>query len=118
MHELSIAGAILDVARSRVPANCALKTVRVIAGPMRAIEPQAMQFAWEAVLDEEQLTDIQLELKLLPWLLHCPACHREWSSKDLQSACVCGCKSASPIDGDELQVSSIEVDDILERACP
>jgi hydrogenase nickel incorporation protein HypA/HybF len=81
---------------------------------MRAIEPEAMQFAWQAVAGEAGADDIALELNQLPWRLRCAACGREWHSESIDCTCVCGSYRAGPVGGDELQVISIEVDDIVE----
>jgi Zn finger protein HypA/HybF involved in hydrogenase expression len=110
MHELSIANAILDVARRNVPPGCSLKRVRVIAGPMRAIEPLAMQFAWDSVIAVEASPDIEMDLRQLPWRLRCPVCGNEWTDQELRLECACGCTRAFPVGGDELSVDAIEVD--------
>lgn len=109
MHELSIANAILDVARRNVPHGWSLKTVRVIAGPMRAIEPLAMQFAWESIIAVEAIPGIEMDLRLLPWRLRCPDCGNEWTDPELKLTCICGCTRAFPVGGDELSVDAIEV---------
>ena len=80
MHELSIATAMLQVAREHVPAGCILCRVRMLAGPLQCIEPLAMTFAWNAVLQEEGLGEVQLELRTLPWQMKCPDCGRQWPS--------------------------------------
>ena len=49
MHELSLASSILGIARRSVPPGARLRVVRVVAGPMRAIDSDAMQFAWQSV---------------------------------------------------------------------
>jgi Zn finger protein HypA/HybF involved in hydrogenase expression len=112
MHELSLAGSILEIARRSVPRGGRLRIVRVVAGPMRAIDPDAMQFAWESVTVDAGTNRIDLELDLRPWTLRCPECGCEWNSEQLECACVtCGCNRAFPLGGDELQVVSIEVDE-------
>lgn len=111
MHELSIASAILESARRHTPAGAVLTSVRIVAGPMRSIEPQAMRFAWESVIANTNLDDVILDLKELPWRLRCPDCGNEWNSDDLRCACSCGCAQAFPVGGDELRIDAIEVDD-------
>lgn len=118
MHELSIASAILDLARRHVPDGSTLCAVRLVAGPMRAIEPSAMQFAWEAVLADAGLEAVRLELDLRPWTLSCPDCGRQWHADDLECRCTCGGERAFPVGGDELQVASIEVDENPKGAVP
>ena len=112
MHEVSLASSILEIACRAVPRGARLKVVRVVAGPMRAIDPDAMRFAWQSVIVPNGHKGVQLELDLRPWTLRCPECGCEWTSEPLDCACAaCGCNRAFPLGGDELQVLSIEVDD-------
>jgi len=111
MHELSLASSILEIARRSVPRGGRLRIVRVVAGPMRAIDPDAMQFAWQSVTADAGFERIELELDLRPWTLRCPECGSEWNSEQLDCACAaCRCNRAFPLGGDELQVVSIVVD--------
>ena len=90
MHELSIAIAILQLAGSKVPPDCALTGVHIVAGPMRAIEPDAMAFAWEALLADTGMSGVLLDLETKPWTLHCPSCGARWTTSDIESVCACG----------------------------
>ena len=112
MHELSLARSILDIARRSLPCGAALRSVRVVAGPMRAIDPDAMNFAWRSVTGETGFDNVELELDVRPWTLRCPECGDQWTSPQLDGVCpTCGGSRAFPIGGDELQVISIEVDE-------
>ena len=115
MHEMSIAESILDVARRNVPQGATLRSVRMIAGPMRSIDPQCMQMAWAGIGQK----DVTLKLSLLPWRMKCGDCGRLWEQPDLAERCTCGSTQVRPIGGDDLQVLSIEVDDAeIERSQP
>ena len=116
MHELSIASSILELAARHVPPGSVLTAVHVVAGPMRAIEEDAMQLAWEAVLAEAKMSAITLRLEFPPWTMHCPQCGCEWLSRDLEYICVCGCNRAYPVGGDELNITSIEVDEVRKES--
>jgi hydrogenase nickel incorporation protein HypA/HybF len=114
MHELSLAGSVLAIARRAVPPGAALRSVRVVVGPMRAVDPDAMQFAWQAVTARDGAERVRLELDLRPWTLRCPECGSEWDNARIDCACAaCGSNRAFPPGGDELQVASIEVDEEL-----
>jgi len=120
MHEMSIAPAILDLARQHVPKGAALRTVRVCAGPLRAIDEQSMQWAWQALMDEQSAGPIALELTILPWKMRCSECGAEWESAEAAWRCSCGSTEVRPSGSDRLQLVSIEVDDVetpmLERS--
>lgn len=116
MHEFSIAEAVLDIARGHVPADCVLTAVRVEAGPMRGIEPDAMQWAWQALMAAEELGEVRLDLTVMPWRLECHACGRVFHADDAIATCVCGCQAARPVDCDHLRLVSIDIDNALERS--
>ena len=114
MHELSLASAMFDIVRRHVPEGTVLRRVRMVAGPLRSIEPLAMDFAWKAVTRDAGLGDVHLELRILPWKLRCPDCGRQWQEVELNHRCACGCGCAFPVGGSELQVTSIEIDDTVK----
>ena len=117
MHELSLASSILEIVRRSVPRGARLRAVRVVAGPMRGIDPDAMRFAWQSVTAGADEDGAALELDLRPWTLRCPECGSEWTSSQLECACgACGGNRAFPVGGDELQVVSIGVADADDDA--
>jgi len=113
MHEFSIAEALLGVVRSSAPAGTVVKNVCVEAGPMRGIEPLAMDWAWQAVTEGTDYQGVGLELHTLPWTLRCHDCGRTWSADDPLIACACGSDQVHP-DGlnDALTVAWLDVDDV------
>jgi hydrogenase nickel incorporation protein HypA/HybF len=111
MHEMSIAPAILDLARRHVPKGAELRAVRVCAGPLRAIDPQSMQWAWQALMEEQSAGPIALELTILPWNVRCAECGAQWESAEPAGRCACGSTEVRPSGSDRLQLVSIEVDD-------
>jgi hydrogenase nickel incorporation protein HypA/HybF len=119
MHEISLATVMLEIVRSHVPDGSVLRSVRMVAGPLRSIEPLSMEFAWRAVTTDAGMQDVHLDLKILPWTLRCPDCGKQWQDTELNHQCACGCGCAFPIGGNELQVTSIEVDESLkgETSC-
>lgn len=116
MHELSIAHAILERAVAHAPAGTVLKRVRVRAGPMRAIDPEALQFAWRGVIVDTMHGGCELTVALEPWRLVCGACGREWESEDLYVTCSCGSVRCRPVGGDELDLMSMDVEELAGPA--
>ena len=47
MHELSIAESLLRLAEEHAPRGAYVRIVRISAGPLRAIDPEAMQWAFD-----------------------------------------------------------------------
>jgi hydrogenase nickel incorporation protein HypA/HybF len=111
MHEMSIAEALLEQVKRHLPPAAALRRVEVRVGPMRMIEPQAMQWAWQAVTRESPHAGAELQLQMLPWRLECPECQKRWDTADLFEACSCGCETAHPLGGDELELLALDIDE-------
>jgi len=111
MHEISIATAIWELAHDYLPEKAVLRCVRIHAGPMRAIDPDSMRWAWNALMLEKGAKQIALELTMLPWELQCAACGRQWTAHELERRCTCGSDQIRLTGGNELQMVSIEVDD-------
>ena len=109
MHELSIARMLIRMIQRHAPADAVVRGVRVEAGPMRAIEPEAMRLAWRAATADTPLHGAALDLCTLPFDLTCPACGRRWSADDLFETCACGCDRPRARGGDELILVSIDV---------
>ncbi len=121
MHELSLAEALLHQVHRHIPDGALLRTVRIEAGPALAIEPMAMQMAWQAVTADSPVSGAVLELDVLPWRLYCGDCGRSWTSDDPLDDCACGSVATVP-DGDgHMSLLSLDVDtdvtaDVLESA--
>ena len=118
MHEMSIAQSIWELARKRVPAGAMLRRVHVRAGPLRALDPESMQWAWDALSAEAGASEVRLDLATPPWTMRCADCNRQWESSELADRCACGSHRVEIIGGDELQLTSIEVDDAPQLAVP
>ncbi len=111
MHEMSIALALVEQVAKHVPPGRRLLRVEVYAGPMRGIDPEAMQWAWAGATRGGPLEASHLNLTSGPWTLRCRSCQRSWQSDTTDEICTCGEVNPTVTGGDELQLRSIEVDD-------
>lgn len=111
MHELSIAQALIGIVKPHIPAGTKLRMVTIESGPMRGIEPLAMEWAWESATPGTICEGSKLELRTLPWKLRCPRCELEFTAEDVFAPCRCGYDRPAPMGGDELRLLSIDVDD-------
>lgn len=109
MHELSIARALLRLAAQHCPLGTSVKSLHVQVGPLQAIDPDAMQFAWQAATLGTSLMNAELRLEMLPWRLRCPVCDCQWDAESLEAACQCGSTRGAPVGGDQLQLDYLEV---------
>lgn len=111
MHEFSIATALLELVKQHAPAGTTVRKVVMEAGPLQSVDPQAMEWAWQAVSDGTMYAGAELEVRVLPWRLRCRDCGREHVADDMLSPCPCGCQVCHPTGGDELRLVSLTVDE-------
>lgn len=74
MHELSIAQELLRLCQQRLPAGQCLGTVRIDVGELAAVEPELLQFAWQAVTAGTPHAAAALAIRWHPARQHCGAC--------------------------------------------
>jgi hydrogenase nickel incorporation protein HypA/HybF len=110
MHELSIAGAILDVAE-RHAAGRRVLAVDVRVGHLRQVVPSALEFAWTLVTDGTALEGAALRLETVPARGRCRACATVAELPGFPLACpACGGLDLALEAGEELLVDALEVD--------
>jgi Zn finger protein HypA/HybF involved in hydrogenase expression len=114
MHEFSIAESIRDLSQRLVPPGVRLRKIVICAGPMRAVDPEALQHAWQALMQDSPAGEVRLQVDVLPWRLQCVDCEAEFDAPELSTACACGSTRTSPSGGDELLMTALEVDPISQ----
>ena len=111
MHEMSLTEALLEQVSRHVPPGAVLRSVEVEAGAAQGIEPEAMQFAWQALTRKTRYDGADLKLTILPWTLRCAACGRQWQSEDAIDICPCGQPARVADAGSHLTLMSLEYDE-------
>ena len=111
MHELSIAGAVVDTALKHA-AGRRVKVVTVRAGALRQVVPESLEFYFGFVTRDTGCEGARLELIEVPARLRC--CGQEWQMDFPDFRCAACGGAARIVAGDELEVESIEVE---EAAC-
>ena len=109
MHELSIARAVLRMACDVIPTGATVRSLRLRAGAARAIEPEALEFAWQVTCLDSAAEGSTLELVVDPWDLRCRSCGRLFSSDDWQQLCECGGAGELRKADDQLILEEIEL---------
>jgi Zn finger protein HypA/HybF involved in hydrogenase expression len=113
MHEMALADALLEQVRRHTPEGQHAVLVRIEAGPLQSIDPEAFKMAWQAVTTETELEGCAMDLASLPYSLSCPKCGRRWTAEDPFDACACGNDAISisgAAGGNELRLISMEVE--------
>jgi hydrogenase nickel incorporation protein HypA/HybF len=111
MHELSLSGAIVNTvvkhARGRP-----VSVVSLRVGALRQVVPDTLDFYFEFVARGTVCEGARLEQELVPARLRCTGCEREWEVELPIFMCP-GCGGAAEVaSGDELEVESIEVEEV------
>ena len=112
MHELSVAGAVVDtVLRHAEDRKVVVVTLRV--GALRQVIPDSLAFYWDIVSRDTLAEGARLEQVVVPVRMRCQACAHEWEPELMFRCPACGGVGAVTA-GDELEVDSIEVEEDKE----
>jgi len=111
MHELSIGRAVLDLA-TRHAAGRRVVLVDVTIGALRQVVPDSLAFYFQIVSRGTICEGATLRPRLAPARLRC-ACGQQWELEEPSLRCPrCGGARVSVLDGDQLTVDSIEVEEV------
>jgi hydrogenase nickel incorporation protein HypA/HybF len=115
VHELSLAGAIIDTVE-RHAAGRRVTVVYLRVGHLRQVVPSSLEFYFEHVARGTVCDGARLELELVPAALRC-GCGQEWTLEDPVFRCpACGQAGAEVVSGEEFLVDCIDVVE-QEPAC-
>jgi hydrogenase nickel incorporation protein HypA/HybF len=117
MHELSIAGNILEIVREHLPEGRAeVASVKVRIGEMSGVVPDSLAFCFEALTAGTPLQGARLQIQEIPLSGRCRACGYAGRLADGALTCsACGSGDLELIAGRELEVVEIELNDEGER---
>ena len=110
MHELSLCGAIADVA-SRRAGDRHVSAVHVRIGQLRQVVPDTLAFCWDLVVEGSGLAGAALEIERVPALLRCRSCAGEFRPEPHSGlACTaCGGLDCEVLTGEELDVTALDL---------
>lgn len=112
MHELGIAGNILEIVRQAVPEGQAgaVRKIRIRVGALSGVVPDSLLFCLEALLDESEMRHAGPVMETIPAVAHCQACLKRCTLEDFAFSCpFCGSADLDLISGRELEVVDIEL---------
>jgi hydrogenase nickel incorporation protein HypA/HybF len=110
MHELSIATAILDVAR-RHAAGRRVVRVEVQVGHLRQVVPASLDFAFGLVVQGTALDGAELLIRHIPAAGRCRECGAESVMEGFPLCCArCGGLDVEVLAGEELLVQALELE--------
>lgn len=111
MHELSVGSAIVDTA-VRAAEGRKVASVQVRIGRLRQVVPKSLVFYFELLSRETVVEGATLEYEIVPANLLCRSCAHEWEVDQQNFRCPnCESSDVSVETGEELEVTSIEVEE-------
>jgi len=112
MHELSLSGAIVNTVVKHAEGR-PVSVVSLRVGALRQVVPDTLEFYFGFVSKGTVCEGARLEQELIPALLRCASCEREWEI-DMPIFMCPGCGTAGRVEvasGEEFEVESIEVEE-------
>ncbi len=117
MHELAIAGSIVETVLSEMKRRklSHITSVGLRIGAMSDIVPEALEFGFQALIAETSLADTRLEIERVPVRGHCHKCGVDFEVQKFVFVCPeCGAVEVHVSQGTELDIAYLEIDDDQE----
>ena len=112
MHELSIAMSIVDAALDEAQRRgVQVSAVHIRLGALSGVVKDALLFSYEVACQDTALQGSQLMVEDVPVVVFCPQCQGNRELKSVQSfTCPeCGAPTMNILQGKELEVFALEV---------
>lgn len=114
MHEIGIANSVLDAIRSELRLHPDATPIKVglRVGELAGVDPDALQFSFQALIADTDLEHLTLEIESKPREHHCAACGITFRVTDYDFACPdCGNSRTGCVSGDELELAYLEMEE-------
>ncbi|MEI8571840.1 hydrogenase maturation nickel metallochaperone HypA [Methylomonas sp. LW13] len=113
MHEMSLCESVLQIIEQQAKAQqfAKVKTVWLEIGALSGVEPEAMQFSFEVVMQGSLADQARLEIIDVPGVAWCMPCGCEVLVRQLYDECPhCGSHQLQIVDGDQMRIKELEVE--------
>lgn len=111
MHELSIACSIVDLVAETAKGR-KVHRVTLEIGELSGVVADSVAFWFPEVAKGTEMAGASLEIRELAALARCEACGAEFATPTLFTPCPCGSFRCTRLKGDELNVKSIELEEV------
>ena len=114
MHELSIAQSIAAIAEEHIEGQpeTRVRIVRVKVGELAGVVPDSLEFCFSAAIAGTRLEGARLEIERVRGRGRCPSCGAITPVDGFTFLCAhCGGEGLTLVEGNELQVTELELDD-------
>lgn len=114
MHEISIAISIVETVEESLPAlDSRVVAINLRVGAMSGVFRDALLFGFEVAADGSRCAGARIEIEDVPAVVHCDACDLDTVLGVPPLFCCAGCGELTGrlLQGKELEIVSIEVED-------
>ena len=112
MHELSVSSAVVDTAIKHA-AGRPVTAVHLRLGKLRQVVPDSLEFFFELLSRDTVCEGATLTHEVVVARLRCSPCAVEWEIDRPAFRCeTCGGADVTVLSGEELEVESIEVEEV------
>lgn len=113
MHELALSQGIVDLIREQAEARgfARVLCVRLVIGALSHVEPDAIEFGFDAVSRGTVAEGARLDIERPPGEAYCLSCEKPVPLAERSDPCpACGGHRLVVTGGDELRVKELEVE--------
>lgn len=114
VHEMGLAAEIIRVVSEEAEAagGTAVSVLRLRVGEWAGVEVESLRFALEALGEDTLLAGCRVEIEKVPPLFRCGECKATYTGDGYFAPCAhCGAFGGELVQGDELTVSELEVEE-------
>jgi hydrogenase nickel incorporation protein HypA/HybF len=115
MHEMGIAMQIVEIATASIPEhlkNSRVQGVYLKIGKLSSVVPDSLRFCFDIVSKDSAIAGAVLYIEEIPVTARCKSCENHWTIDGPAFSCPrCGSGTIDLTSGQELDISSIELED-------
>jgi hydrogenase nickel incorporation protein HypA/HybF len=112
MHELSITYGIVEVVAEAAKGR-KVRRVTVTIGELAGVMSESIAFWFPEVAKGTEAEKASLEIHQIAALARCEACGAEFATPSMLTVCPCGSYQFKRLRGEELNVQSIELEEVV-----
>jgi len=115
MHEMGIAMQVVEIAAASIPEhlkNSRVQGVYLKIGKLSSVVPDSLRFCFDIVSKDSAISGATLYIEEIPVKARCKSCENHWTIDGPAFSCPrCGSGTIELISGQELDISSIEIEE-------
>jgi hydrogenase nickel incorporation protein HypA/HybF len=112
MHELSITCSIVELAANTAKGR-KVHRVTVEIGQLSGVMSDSIALWFPEVAKGTEVEDASLDIREIAAIARCEACDAEFPTPSMLTPCPCGSFRFTRLKGEELNVKSIELEEVL-----